>query len=55
MHVHVQPCIIHLSMLSPREGTPGICGAFDFSEEFLVKNPTVGPENLVKSDQISPT
>ena len=34
---------------------PGICGAFDFSEEFLVKIPTVGPQNLVKSDQISPT
>ena len=36
------------------EGTPGICGAFDFSEEFLVKIPTVGPQNWVKSDQISP-
>ena len=35
-------------------GTPGICGAFDFSDEFLVKIPTVGPQNLVKSDQISP-
>ena len=35
-------------------GTPGICGAFDFSEEFLVKIPTVGPQNLAKSDQISP-
>ena len=35
-------------------GTPGICGAFDFSEEVLVKIPTVGPQNLVKSDQISP-
>ena len=35
-------------------GTPGICGAFDFSEKFLVKIPTVGPQNLVKSDQISP-
>ena len=35
-------------------GTQGICGAFDFSEEFLVKIPTVGPQNLVKSDQISP-
>ena len=47
---------IYLSMLSPRGGggTPGICGAFDFSEEFLVKIPTVGPQNLVKSDQISP-
>ena len=50
--------VMHLSMLSPRGGggggTPGICGAFDFSEEFLVKIPTVGPQNLVKSDQISP-
>ena len=35
-------------------GSPGICGAFDFSEEFLVKIPTVGPQNLVKLDQISP-
>ena len=35
-------------------GTPGICGAFDFSEEFLVKIPIVGPQHLVKSDQISP-
>ena len=31
-----------------------ICGAFDFSEEFLVKILTVGPQNWVKSDQISP-
>ena len=48
--------VMHLSMLSPRGGggTPGICGAFDFSEEFLVKIPTVGPQNWVKSDQISP-
>ena len=47
--------IMHLSMLSPRGGgDPGICGAFDFSEEFLVKIPTIGPQNLVKSDQISP-
>ena len=35
-------------------GTPGRCGAFDFSEEFLVKIPTMGPPKLVKSDQISP-
>ena len=34
-------------------GTPGRCGAFDFSEEFVVKIPTMGPQNLVKSDQIS--
>ena len=31
-----------------------ICGAFDFLEELLVKIPTVGPQNLAKSDQISP-
>ena len=41
-------------MLSPRVGTPGRCGAFDFSEEFLIKIPTMGTQNLVKSDQISP-
>ena len=35
-------------------GTPGICGAFDFSEDVLVKIPTVGPQNWVKSDQMSP-
>ena len=49
--------IMHVSMLSPRGGggrTPGRCGAFDFSEEFSVKMPTMGPQNLVKSDQISP-
>ena len=52
---------MHLLMLSPRGlgggggVNPGICWAFDFSEEFLVKIPTVGPQNLVKSDQISPT
>ena len=50
--------IMHLSMLSPRGGggggDPGICGAFEFSEEFLVKIPTVWPQNWVKSDQISP-
>ena len=46
--------VMDLSMLSPRGRTPGICGAFDFSEEFLVKIPTVGSQNLVKSDQISP-
>ena len=40
--------VMHLSMLSPRGGTPGICGAFDFSEDFLVKVPTVGPQNWVK-------
>ena len=36
-------------------GNPGICGASGFSEQFLVKTPTVGPQNVVKSDQISPT
>ena len=43
-------------MLSPRRGggNPGRSGEFDFSEEFLVKIPTMGPQNLVKSDQISP-
>ena len=46
----LSPCsaLMHLSMLSPRGGTPGICGAFDFSEDFLVKVPTVGPQNWVK-------
>ena len=36
---------MHVSMLSPRGGgggDPGRCGAFDFSEEFLVKIPTMG-------------
>ena len=32
---------MHLSMLSLRGG------AFDFLEEFLVKIPTVGPQNLI--------
>ena len=36
------------------EGEGGICGAFDFSEEFWVKILTVGPQKLVKSDQKSP-
>ena len=48
---------MHLSVLSPRGGGTlqlGRCGAFDFSEGFLVKIPTVGPPKLVKSDQISP-
>ena len=43
--------LMHLSMLSPRgggrgEGDPSRCGVFDFSEEFLVKIPTVGPQIL---------
>ena len=42
---------MHLSMLSPR-GEPR---AYDFSEGFLVKIAIVGLQNLVKSDQISPT
>ena len=42
-------------MSIPRGGwCSGICGAFDFSEEFLVKIPTLGLEKVVKSDQISP-
>ena len=41
-------------LIKQEGGTPGICGAFEFSEEFLVKIPTMGPQNLVKSDQISP-
>ena len=40
--------------VNPEGGTLGRCGAFDFSEEFLVKIPTMGPQNLVKSDQTSP-
>ena len=36
-------------------GDPGIGGAFGFPEEFLVKIPTIGPHNLVKSDQLSLT
>ena len=48
--------LMHLSMLNPRGGGggAGICGAVDFSEEFLVKISTVGPQNWVKSDQMSP-
>ena len=42
-------------MLSPGEGTLRIGGALDFSEKNLVKIPTVGPHNMVKSDQLSPT
>ena len=34
--------------VKPEGGTPGICGAFDFSEDFLVKVPTVEPQNWVK-------
>ena len=34
--------------VKPEGGTPGIRGAFDFSEEVLVKIPTVGPQNWVK-------
>ena len=40
--------------VKPEGRIPGICGAFDFSEEFLVKIPTVGSQNFVKSDQIYP-
>ena len=54
--VHINLQVIYAFINVKPEGgvTPGICGAFDFSEEFLVKIPTVGPQNLVKSDQISP-
>ncbi len=45
----------HLSMLSPKGGGGGNPGCMYFSEEFLVKAPTVGPQSVVKSDQISPT
>jgi len=41
-------------MLSQRGINMGICGAFDFSENILVKIPTIGPPKWVKSDQISP-
>ena len=44
--------ILHLPMLSLRDGIPGICGAFDLSEKVWVKIPTVGPQTFVKSDQI---
>ena len=37
--------VMHVSMLSPRGGTSGICGAFDFFEEFLIKTPTLGSKN----------
>lgn len=40
--------------VKPKGETPGRCGAFDFSEGFLVKIPTVGPQKLVTSDRISP-
>ena len=36
-------------------GTPGICGAFDFLEGFLVELPIVEPQNFVRSDQVSYT
>ena len=41
--------VMHLSMLSPKGGgggTPGICGAFDFSEEFFGQNPHRGAPKL---------
>ena len=41
--------------VKPESGvTLGKCWAFDFSEECLIKIPTVGPKIWVKSDQISP-
>jgi hypothetical protein len=33
--------VMHLSMLSPRGGGPGIGGAFDFLSKFSIKCPTV--------------
>ena len=44
-------CIYDLSILSPRGRPLRICGAFDFSEEFLFKAPPRGPKiwsNLIK-------
>ena len=41
--------------VKPKGGDPRHMWGIDFSEEFLVKTPTVGPPNLVKSNQISPT
>ena len=41
--------------VKPEGGGGGICGAFDLSEQVLVNILTMGPPNLVKSDQISPT
>ena len=40
---------MHLSMLSPRGGGggSGICGAFDFSDKFSIKSPTVEQKNLI--------
>ena len=63
LRLHVEDTLAMLIILKPeyasinvkpKGGTPRICGAFDFSEEFLVKIPTVGPQNLIKLDQISP-
>ena len=34
-----------INVKSEVEGTPRICGAFDFSEEVLIKIPTVGHQN----------
>ena len=34
-------------------GTPGICGAFDFFEEFFIKTPNLGSKKWFKSGQIS--
>ena len=40
-------------IVNPEGGYPGHIRRFDFSEEFLVNIPIVGPQNLFKSDQIS--
>ena len=32
-------------------GTPGICGAFGFFEEFLIKTPTLGSKKWFNSGQ----
>jgi hypothetical protein len=45
--------LMHLSMLSPRGGRSGICGAFDFSLIFFVKFPAMGQHILIKCDQMS--
>ena len=42
--------VMRLSLLSPRDETPGICGAFDFSGECLVKISAMGPK--IWSNQI---
>ena len=52
----IQYIIMHLSMSSPRRGDPRhtCMWGIAFSEEFLVKILTLGPEKWVKWNQISP-